>query len=225
MAAGTKPVAGQKVWVYRFGSPSGDSPTPSWEDEAITDANGHFACDRVIQGRLVVDRLFSGGPGAGGVNGLATFVEVREGRTTRVNLGGPGRALVGRFAAPKDLRVPIDWSKVRFQLGLKAPHIGLPGDEPVWEIYRAFLKTEEGQAYLRDQLPVNGDGSFRIESVPPGDYELSIWVAGPAVGRPSEPNTYYASCHARIDVKPSIDQRGDQRQSLGTITLRMHARR
>ena len=60
VAAGTKPVAGQKVRVYRSGSPSGDSPTPSWQDEAVTDADGRFACDRVIQGRLVVNRQFSG---------------------------------------------------------------------------------------------------------------------------------------------------------------------
>jgi len=66
VAAGTKPVAGQKVSVYRFGFPSGDSPTPSWEDEAVTDADGRFACDRVTHGRLVVDRLFSGGA----VNGI-----------------------------------------------------------------------------------------------------------------------------------------------------------
>ena len=77
------------------------------------------------------------------MNGLATFIEVREGQTTRVSLGGPGRALVGRFEAPKDLGLPIDWSKVRVHLGLKAPHIGWPSDEPYWEIYRAFLNTEE----------------------------------------------------------------------------------
>src|SRR5262249_38782219 len=33
VVAGTKPVAGQKVWVYRIGSPGEDSPTHSWEDE------------------------------------------------------------------------------------------------------------------------------------------------------------------------------------------------
>src|SRR5262249_17566877 len=142
--AGTKPVAGQKVWVYRIGSPGEDSPTHSWEDEAITDADGRFVCDRVIAGRLVIDRMFSAGAVQGIVPGLAGFIEVREGRTTQVSLGGPGRTLVGRFQAPKDLGLPIDWSQVRLRFGLKAPHIGWPSDEPIWKTYGAFLRTEEG---------------------------------------------------------------------------------
>ena len=224
VVAGTKPVAGQKVWVYRNGSSSGDSAETFWEDEAVTDADGRFACGRVVQGRLVVDRLFSQGAVKGIVNGLATFIEVREGRTTRVNLGGPGRTLVGRFELPKDSGLPIDWSKVRVRLALKAPHIGWTSDEPIWEVYRAFLDTEEGKAYVRDNLPVKGDGSFRIEAVPPGNYLLSLWVAGPAIGRPAEPDVYYASGYAGIEVNPTLDERGEEPQSLGTIILQMQAR-
>ena len=95
--AGTKPIAGQKVSVYRNGSPSGDSAGASWQDEAVTDADGRFACDRVVQGRLVVDRLFSQSAVKGIVHSFATLIEVREGLTTRVNLVGPGCVLVGRF--------------------------------------------------------------------------------------------------------------------------------
>ena len=101
------------------------------------------------------------------------------------------------------------------------PHFGSPSDEPSRETYRAFLNTEEGRAYVRVNLPVNGDGSFRIESVPPGDYQLTISVAGPAVGRPSEPDVSYASGGAWIEVKPTADERDDQPQSLGTINLQM----
>jgi hypothetical protein len=222
--AGTKPVVGQKVRIYRCWSPPGESPTHTWEDEAVTDADGWFACDRVIQGRQVIDRVFSAGAVEGMVNGLATYIEVREGRTTRISLGGPGRTLVGRFEPPKDLGLPIDWSKVRFHLGLKAPHIGFPGDEPIWETYRAFLNTEEGKAYFRDNLPAGRDGTFRIESVPPGDCLLSIWVFGPAVCRQAEPQEVYASGHKRIEVNPTWDERSEERQSLGTINLRRNTR-
>jgi hypothetical protein len=224
VVAGTKPVTGQKVWVYRIGSPGEDPPTHYWKDEAITDADGRFACDRVIQGQLVIDRVFSAGGVQGVVNGLAGHIEVREGRTTRVILGGSGRALVGRFQAPKDLGLPVDWSRVRVNLGLDAPHIGLPGDEPVWEIFRTFLNTEEGRTYLRQNLPVGRDGSFRIDSVPPGEYHLSVWVYGPAVGRPAETQRVYASGHARIEVNPTLDERGHEPQSVGVIDLRTQAR-
>src|SRR5262249_14625582 len=172
----------------------------------------------------VIDRVCSAGAVQGAVQGLATFIEVREGRTTRVILGGPGRAVVGRCQAPKDLGLPIAWSQVRVRLGLKAPHIGWPGDEPVWETYRAFLNTEEGKAYLRDNLPVERDGSFRIESVPPGDYLLSILVFGPAVGRPAGPEKVYPSVPPRIEVNPTWDERSEEPQSLGTINLRTNTR-
>ena len=79
MVASTKPVAGQKVRVYRYGSPSGDWPMISWEDEAVTNGDGRFACDRVIPGRQIVDRLFAGATVKGIVPGLATSIEVREG--------------------------------------------------------------------------------------------------------------------------------------------------
>src|SRR5262249_32739269 len=153
----------------------------------------------------------------GTVHGLATVIEVREGQTTRLTLGGPGRALVGRFEAPKDLGLAIDWSKVLVRFHLNAPHVGFPGDDEIWKTYGAFLRSDEGKAYARDQGPVARDGSFRIESVPPGDYQLLIWVAGPAVGKPAETDTYYASGGAGIEVDPTPDGRGDVPRDLGTI--------
>jgi hypothetical protein len=222
--AGTKPVAGQKVRVYRIGPPGEASPTHSWKDDAITDAAGRFACDRVVQGRLVIDRVFPSGGGEAFVHGLACSIEVREGQTTRVSLGSPGRTLVGRFQAPKDFGLPIDWSLVSVDLGLPAPHIGFPGDDAIWASYRAFLNTDEGKAYLRDHLPVARDGSLRIESVPPGEYSLSIRVLGPAVGRPAETEKIYASTGDRIEVSPIWDEGGAMTQSVGTINLRTYTR-
>ncbi len=217
--AGTKPVAGQTIWVQRCGHPSGDSPRAFWMNEVITDADGRFVCDRVVAGELFVDRVFPTSNGQGAVDGLTTTIEVREGQVTRFILGGPGRTLVGRFEAPKDLGLPIDWSKVRVDLGLKAPHIGFPGDETVWKNYRTFLNTEEGRTYNRYNLPVGRDGSFRIESVPPGDYQLMITIDGPAVGKPAETRIEYAAGGAEIEVNPVVNGRGEEPQSFGTIAL------
>jgi hypothetical protein len=66
--------------------------------------------------------------------------------------------------------------------------------------------------------------SFRIESVPPGAYLLSICVFGPAVGRPAETEKVYASVHTRIEANPSLDERSEKPQSLGTINLRTNTR-
>ena len=219
VVAGTKPVVGQKVRVCRNGSLSYESPTPSWEAEAITDADGRFACDRVVAGRQIVDRWFPTGDGEGTVSGLGTTIEVREGQVTRVILGGPGRALVGRFEAPKGFVLPIDWTKARIGLGQR--HIAPRGDVPLArEIYAAFLKSEGSKPYFPDKLLVDRDGSFRIESVRPAQYHLRIWIDGPAVGKPAETGIHYAIGVAEFQVDPTVNGPSDEPQSLGTITLR-----
>lgn len=218
--AGPRPVSGQTVWIYAGGGEGVGSPTPPWHAEAITDADGRFSCDRVVPGRAIVDRAFSMGEVRASVSGLATPIEVREGQTARVTLGGPGRAVVGRIEAPEGFRPAIDWSQVRVGLSLKAPHFGFPGDEPVLLAYQAFLATDEGRAYSRNGLPAGRDGSIRIEGVPPGEYLLSVRVAGPAVGKPTEAETTYAMGNAEVQVSPMDDGLGHPAQPIGTIRLR-----
>jgi hypothetical protein len=224
LLAGTKPVVGRKIRVYRIGSASYEAPTPSWEDEAITDADGRFACDRVVAGRLMIDRVFSAGDREGVVQGLVIPIEAREGQITRVGLGGPGRTLVGRFEAPKGFDLPIDWTKSSVRLGLEVPPVVLNGDEPDWAFFRKFVQSEESRAYFRDNLPVGPDGSFRIESVPPGNYQLIIWIEGPAVGKPAETRVFYAIGGVQFLVDPTVNIHGTEPQSLGTITVRPQPR-
>jgi hypothetical protein len=218
LLAGTKAVARHTIWLQRP-SASADPPTASWYDEVNTDTNGRFVCEGLVAGRLAFDRVFPTNDGQCAVSGLTTTIEVREGQTTRVTFGGPGRTLVGRFEAPKDLRLPIDWTKAHVNFGPKAPHIGFPGDDAIWKVYQAFLNTEEGRAYHGSNLPVGRDGSFRIESVPPGEYQLMITIDGPAVGKPAETRIDYAAGGAQIEVNPTVDSRGEEPQSFGTITL------
>jgi hypothetical protein len=54
---------------------------------------------------------------------------------------------------------------------------------------------------------------------------LSIWVFGPAVGRPAETEKVYASGHKRSEVNPTWDERSEEPQSLGTINLRTNTRK
>ena len=218
VVAGTKPVVGREIQITRHGASNGDLPAPVWAAEAVTNAEGRFICDRVVAGRMDVDRWFPADEGKGTVYGLATTIEVREGQTTQVRLGGPDRVLIGQIKAPKGFELPIDWTKARVHFGLKAPHIGFPGDEEIWKIYGSFVNSEEGAAYSRGNLPVDRDGSFRIEAVPAGEYELTILINGPAVGKPAEVGIRYAMGGTQIQVAPKTGS-DDQPQSLGTINL------
>lgn len=82
------------------------------------------------------------------------------------------------------------------------------------------MKSEGGEPYSRDNVPVGRDGSFRIESVRPAQYELHISIDGPAVGKPAETGIPYAIGVAEFQVDPTVDGPGDKPQSLGTIILR-----
>jgi hypothetical protein len=219
LLAGSKPVSGQTIWIHRSGY-VGHQPVCEWEARAITDADGRFACDRVVAGRLIVDRVFTQEDAEHAAEGLSRTIEVREGEVAHVCLGGPGRALAGRFEAPRLLPQPIDWSLAHARLTLKAPHIGFPGDDAASRVYGAFLDSEEGKAYCRDPLPVDPDGSFRVEGVPPGRYQLSIRVTGPAVGRPDEAAAVYARSGTEIEVKPAPPAAAQEPLSLPPIVLK-----
>jgi hypothetical protein len=215
---GTKPAASRPVRLYRGGYVN-ENPLCEWDARAVTDASGRFVCDQVVAGQLVIDPLFTEGGDEHSVHGLARTIAVRERQVTHVSLGGPGRPLVGRFEPPKDLGLPIDWSRVHVRLALRAPHIGFPGDDELLRIYGAFLESAEGKAYYRNGLPVGHDGSFRVEDVPAGEFQLFIWVAGPAVGRPDDAMDYAVGGKS-FEVEPAPPDRPGEPMSLGSIVLR-----
>jgi hypothetical protein len=49
-------------------------------------------------------------------------------------------------------------------------------------------------------------------------------VPGPAVGKPDQPHTSYASGGRSIEISPIVDDHGDESLSLGTIGLWTQAR-
>ena len=127
--------------------------------------------------------------------------------------------LVGRLEAPDDLGTPIDWSAVKIGLALSAPHVGFPGDVPIWSAYRKFLATEEGKAYRRTDLVVERNGTFLIDGVPPGDYTLTVRALGPAVAQPDNKGNFYLTGGATFTVDPTPDDQGASAIVLPAISL------
>ncbi|MGO8679236.1 MAG: sigma-70 family RNA polymerase sigma factor [Limisphaerales bacterium] len=115
-----------------------------------------------------------------------TPVQIQPGATTVVQIGGAGDVLSGRlvFSGPGQA---IDWSRrlliPMLQTKLPCPP-GLTGlAQAQW--YANYSKTEEGRARIRAvcsyPLDVRTDGTFTVEGVPPGDYELSGQLSDSAV--------------------------------------------
>ena len=186
-----------------------DVPNIFTHYESTTGLDGRFVFDRVFPGKswigrsipLLVDQ------GATEVTSskrvAATFT---AGETTKVALGGDGRAAIGKLAPPAEFKKKVLWNFALVSVGidLTPPKTPPPPDDirdggkpydvkrlKAW--FEAWKATEEGKewqaasaAYEKrlNAAPfftasVARDGSFRIDDVPPGKYLLSVRFNGP----------------------------------------------
>jgi thiol-disulfide isomerase/thioredoxin len=121
-------------------------------------------------------------------------IELLPGQTTNIVLGGKGRAVVGHIDLPKAILDRDDW---QWQGDISShddvPPKPMPDDvrngtaaqRHSWQ--DAFQKTPEGKAWLTAArkamnsfqsfpMEIQPDGSFRIEDVPEGKYEVSVTI-------------------------------------------------
>ena len=90
----------------------------------------------------------------------------------------------------------MDWAYGHNSLSLKRPEPTIPEEvkadpQKKREWYKEWSGTPRGKAFLEAQrkssrhyaIKTNDDGSFRVEDIPAGDYELSISAHEPPPGR------------------------------------------
>lgn len=187
---GDKPVTGAKYWVYQGRS---DDVQVQSQHTIVTDVAGRFVVEQIPPGpfgtcQRAVDA--SDGQTSYALGGLGVKFNVAPGQTTRLELGGSGRALTGMLALPEGFPHKIDWTRVRLQVSPQAPsfRLRLKGHDELSKAWSQFLNSDEGDSYVRNNIAVAVDGSFQIEGLPPGQYDLRVSVPGEA---------------AISDVKPS----------------------
>lgn len=193
---GIRPVADQAVRLENFYWRFGGWPTLMIRVEARTDAGGRFVFEGVPPGERKIasgPRLRDGRLSASAINHEQPVL-VKPGETTHVALGGTGRAVVGRISTDS-IAKPVNWQQddihiLTLKIGIP-PEAVLPvrGDfdsDPAYasainaysERSRPFWLSEVGKTAQRMQrtyaLLFHPDGSFRVNDVPPGTYELSV---------------------------------------------------
>jgi beta-lactamase regulating signal transducer with metallopeptidase domain/protocatechuate 3,4-dioxygenase beta subunit len=159
-----------------------------WQEEkATTDESGRFAFERVVPGAVRIGR--DGGRGTDRESwDIGQLFVVRSGETTRAQVGGIGRPLVGRLIPPegtddpakffRDYEVQLESNKPYFPYPLE--FVGRPAGmrSPEWSTWgNDWRESDEGRAYLRHYvrrtMRVARDGSFRFDDVPPGAVRLA----------------------------------------------------
>jgi hypothetical protein len=155
------------------------------QTETRTDAAGHFAFEKVAPGPIWLRR--TGHPPYPEWTHTA-FVNVKSAETARVQIGGTGRAVIGRLAPPPKAREPIPWLRdrahtyvafVRHQFDNAMPR---PNDWQTMTIdqqqryAKQWEQTDQGREYRRVPILTHftprPDGTFRIDDLPPGQYTI-----------------------------------------------------
>lgn len=162
------------------------------ERTAQTDAEGKFTIRSVPAGFVAVGRKIRFEKAYTAVEPFdhAVVVDVQPGQQSKVTVGGGGRPVVGRAVLPAGCRVNIKdtfaWCEIR--PAIERPELfpkQFAGEDPLGK-YLAWLGTAAGKAYAKVDATakvsyaaeIGPDGSFRVEDVPPGKYDLRIQAYG-----------------------------------------------
>jgi hypothetical protein len=192
-----------------------------------TDVEGRFRFPKVPSGPLAVCRFFNFNRNRIGPVGMSHSREVivPPGGTAEVKIGGDGRTLIGRLALSADLP-GHDWRddlQSLVQKGSDRPVLRPTSNFDVLEGFHHELERYNAsvQKYF---LEIESDGSFRIEDVPPGEYNLELQVTQPISSNPDLPSGPESLFHRRPLGKCSIAVTVPQSGSsdgldLATITI------
>jgi len=236
LRAGETPVASADVRIeIRHGLYAQDAPSVFLEHKVTTDSNGHFIFERVVPGSGSIGRniLFISGEAAKEVaSSCMLHAEFPPGVTTRMDLGESGRPVIGKLRLPAGVPEEVRWGFALVEAQIDLARLELPKPPPVidadpqqrkaWWI--AWEQSPDGKAWrelsdeyqrIRRESPyafatVDGDGTFRIDDIPPGEYSLSVSF------RRHHGNRLWGH---RFVVPPTDGEDDRKPVDLGTLTL------
>jgi uncharacterized GH25 family protein len=176
---GDHPGRSQIVQFTREHDPSRLSPF-----QKETDDQGRFEFPHVPPGEYSLSRVLGENPHGREHTSYATYLTVNPGAVIHVTVGGTGWPVIGKVMANVPDR-KIDWNYVLQSLHTKRPGPHGAADSQVVRCLQivddgrqARVVFPESETAARDfhryRFKISPDGSFRIDDVPPGEYEISF---------------------------------------------------
>ena len=162
----------------------------------VTDNNGNFAFERVPPGKARISRLIRISERRS-LYTHSTSVETRAGETISVTIGGTGRPVTGRINIPDYLNGKFDWQHTDYGLRVNSP------ENPYRQLGFRF----------------EGDGSFRIDDVPAGDYYLYVHAYEPPVDSRALRGNRIGLLSHHFTVSEMPNGRSDESLDLGILEL------
>jgi hypothetical protein len=185
-----------------------------------TDSEGRFAFPRVPAGNYHVFRVFMrDGPGPRPF-GFSHHVAVRvdPGQTTRVQIGGHGRQVIGSIhTVPAGVVTNWTVDLPRFIRRSESAMLPKLEDFPTAATFTEALSALQPSYYLA----VSEDGTFIVDDVPPGIYELNITLSRPAElpGAPAGLRLPIGTFQQEITIPEPDPANPDEAVDLGAVTV------
>lgn len=173
--SGGKPLPNAKVFVAQFGD---QADWNRWhlikQQQLQCDQNGHFVMDQVVPGANQIGRTDS----KRGMPERFYHMDLPPGKTTFVTIG-QGRTLIGHLP-------PAAAAFHSNNGSVQIPQPTMP-QPPDWDkldearkqkLQKAFWETPEYRNWQQTanvaEFNVAKDGTFRVEDIPPGTYQLNV---------------------------------------------------
>ncbi len=160
-------------YLLRFSPSLRGLPTDYDSFNTTTDEQGGFTFEQLPPGEGQIYRLVKAGANSTAYS-HGTTARIEPGQTTYVTLGDSGAVIKGRVrweSQPNPVEELILYGSISSRMP-SPPQFNTPAES------RAFFSSSEWTSRITAQkrfsFPVNPDGSFTVDSVPPGSYTLSI---------------------------------------------------
>lgn len=225
MRVGSAPLAGTEIAFSCNGGEDADAAHVEFRTpgRAVTDHEGRVVVEQAPPGLVDVTCVL---PGRARSQHSRRF-EIAAGATTRIQVGGTGRAVIGRVNPPPTEGNDHIVELVRL---LPSPFREIDWDKLTTDQRKQLMtearKSPQYAAWQRDSNPfrtdVARDGSFRMEDVPEGDYQLM--VAYWNLSRVSRYLETIGEMKTTLTVAPMPGGRSDEPLDLGTIQLPLRKR-
>lgn len=189
-----------------------------------TDERGHFVITYAPPGEIQIVRLVPSGTGK--THRSLGIVAIKPGQTVVTNFGGEGRTIIGKVRF-NETNAPVDLKQV--SLSIHTPTSAmmermkrLKTDEE----RKSFFQTEEAKAitqkYRNYPGILNPDGSFQVEELPAGEYEITVQsndTMPPRSGQLPAAIVMYNSTRT-IVIASTSDPKSTPSYDCGTIELK-----
>jgi RNA polymerase sigma factor (sigma-70 family) len=238
MYIGSRAAVRQKVNLWSDWSRKFDQPSVLFEANTMTDDTGHFLMDHVPAGEVYVGRWICLNERSWSFTTThSVHVHTDFGQTAHVTIGGTGRPVVGQLVVPAGFEWKVDWGAYNSSsLHTKMPERPQPTLPNNWasmtqerrqawynQWQNAWNNSDEGRAYRKPfreyPFAVRPDGSFRVEDVLPGTYELTVFVSEPRTNGVATVGQPIAYLKREFTVPEMPEGRSDEPLDLGELTL------